>query len=205
MGLLTLEGFVLGFAEAIRVVDARQPQAVSSRSGNAYIPGIGPHSESETLRLIVQEMDTRVPALESGWRLNVPYGSGTRQTCDLCIGTAPSWDWAIEAKLLRLFGDNGKLNDAMLMHILSPYPQHRSALTDCAKLANSMLAQHKAILLFGYDFPGWEMDPAIEAFEALANLSVTLSARISAGFEGLVHPVHTTGRVFAWEIRSSSH
>ena len=30
---------------------------------------------------------------------------------------------------LRLKGDNGKPNDNMLMHILSPYPQHRSALT----------------------------------------------------------------------------
>jgi len=26
-------------------------------------------------------------------------------------------------------GDNGKPNDNMLMHILSPYPAHRSALT----------------------------------------------------------------------------
>jgi hypothetical protein len=34
----------------------------------------------------------------------------------------------------RILGDNGKLNDNMLMHILSPYPQHRSAVTDCNKL-----------------------------------------------------------------------
>ena len=50
---------------------------------------------------------------------------------------APVWDWAIEAKMLRMFGDNGKLNDNMLMHVLSPYPAHRSALTDCGKLAHS--------------------------------------------------------------------
>lgn len=37
--------------------------------------------------------------------------------------------------MLRLFGDNAKLNDNMLMHLLSPYPAHRSALTDCEKLA----------------------------------------------------------------------
>jgi hypothetical protein len=36
--------------------------------------------------------------------------------------------------MLRLMGDNGKPNDNMLMHILSPYPSHRSALTDCQKL-----------------------------------------------------------------------
>jgi hypothetical protein len=33
--------------------------------------------------------------------------------------------------MLRLLGDNGKLNDNMLMHVLSPYQAHRSALTDC--------------------------------------------------------------------------
>jgi hypothetical protein len=34
------------------------------------------------------------------------------------------WGWAIEVKMLRLMGDNGKLNDNMVMHILSPYPAH---------------------------------------------------------------------------------
>jgi hypothetical protein len=38
--------------------------------------------------------------------------------------------------MLRIFGDNGKLNDNMLMHVLSFYPAHLSALTDCGKLAN---------------------------------------------------------------------
>ena len=33
--------------------------------------------------------------------------------------------------MLRFMGDNGKLNDNIVMHILSPYPEHRSALTDC--------------------------------------------------------------------------
>ena len=39
--------------------------------------------------------------------------------------------------MLRFLGDNGKPNDNILMHVLSPYPQHRSALTDCEKLARS--------------------------------------------------------------------
>ncbi len=42
--------------------------------------------------------------------------------------------------MLRLMGDNGKANDNMLMHILSPYPSHRSALTDCEKLLGAWLA-----------------------------------------------------------------
>jgi hypothetical protein len=102
--------------------------------------------------------------------------------------------------MLRLFGDNGKLNDNMLMHVLSPYPAHRSALTDCAKLVNSGLTGRRAILIFGYDYDGWAMDPAIEAFETLASERVSLSSRYVAAYDHLVHPVHQRGRVFAWEL-----
>jgi hypothetical protein len=104
--------------------------------------------------------------------------------------------------MLRLFGDNGKLNDNMLMHILSPYPAHRSALTDCAKLTTSGLAGRTAILIFGYDYEGWAMDPAIEAFETLAAERVILGDRHEAAYDDLIHPVHRRGRVFAWEVAS---
>jgi hypothetical protein len=53
------------------------------------------------------------------------------------------------------------------MHILSPYPAHRSALTDCTKLLASQLGRQKAVLIYGYDYPGWPMDPAIEALQTL--------------------------------------
>jgi hypothetical protein len=49
----------------------------------------------------------------------------------VCLGGPAPWEWAIEVKMLRFMGDNGKLNDNIVMHILSPYPEHRSALTDC--------------------------------------------------------------------------
>lgn len=114
--------------------------------------------------------------------------------------TTPDWEWAVEAKMLRMLGDNGKLNDNMLMHILSPYPAHRSALTDCEKLVISGLPGRKAILIFGYEYDGWDMTPAIEAFETLARERVRLGPRSSAPFVGLVHPVHQRGAVFAWEI-----
>jgi hypothetical protein len=57
---------------------------------------------------------------------------------------SPDWSWAIEVKLLRLLGDNGKPNDNILMHILSPYPAHRSAFTDCTKLLGAPLGRRKA-------------------------------------------------------------
>jgi hypothetical protein len=102
--------------------------------------------------------------------------------------------------LLRLLGDNGGLNDNMLMHILSPYAQHRSAFTDCQKLSVSGFEARKAIVILGYDAPEWPLELAIEAFEGLANQHFKLSRRHGASFEGLMHPIHRSGQVFAWEL-----
>ena len=110
----------------------------------------------------------------------------------------------VEGKLLRLKGDNGKPNDNMLMHILSPYPFHRSALTDCAKLAGSGFAEPKAVVIVGYAYPDLPLAPAIDAFETLAHHAVDLGDRHEAMFSGLCHRVHNRGAVMAWEMRSST-
>lgn len=89
----------------------------------------------------------------------------------------------------------------MIMHILSPYPDHRSALTDCSKLAASGLAAHKAILIYGYEHPNRPLGPVIDAFEALASRQVSISERAAAHFGGLIHPVHQNGWVFGWEVQ----
>lgn len=102
--------------------------------------------------------------------------------------------------MLRLMGDNGKPNDNMLMHILSPYPRDRSALADCEKLVASGLSGRKAVVIYGFDYPGLPMDPAIDAFELLARRNAKLSGRVVGAYRNLVHPVHREGRVFGWEI-----
>jgi hypothetical protein len=116
------------------------------------------------------------------------------------LGTSPEWDWSIEIKMARFVGDNGKDNDNILMHILSPYPPHRSALTDCQKLLESGFSGKRAILIYGFDHEAWPLDPAIEAFEILARSKVTLGERQNSSFSGLIHPVHREGRVFGWEV-----
>lgn len=191
---------VSDFAQAISLVDSLRPVAVSSRTGAGYQPGIGPHTEAQTVKLVMARLAANNPARYGTAKLAVPYGDGTRQACDVCLGHPPLWDQAIEVKMLRLMGDNGKLNDNMMMHILLPYPAHRSVLTDCSKLVTAELASHKTVVIYGYDYPGWPMDPVIDAFEALASRAVMLSGRSVASFDGLVHPVHQRGRVFGWEV-----
>ena len=198
---IDLATIVDDFALCIKRADARQPQAVNIRSKEPFQAGIGPHSESQVVKLVADEMVLFHPEFyKDSIMTGVPYPEFPRQKCDLCIGSASSWEWAIEVKMLRFLGDNGKLNDNILMHILSPYPEHRSALTDCTKLSGSKLGHSKAILIYGYEHDGWPLSPAIDAFEILANAKVGLSPRCEAEFDGLIHPIHTRGRIFGWQL-----
>ena len=170
-----LQQLIEDIGRAIGQIDSRRPQAANARTGAPYQPGIGPHPETKAVSLILTELAMVAPERYQG-RLHtgISYPGGSRQKCDVCVGSAPGWDWALEIKMLRLMGDNGKPNDNMLMHILSPYPADRSALTDCSKLATSGLPGRKAVVIYGFDYPGIQMDPAIEAFETLARTKVTL-------------------------------
>jgi hypothetical protein len=199
---LELQQLIDDVAISIKSIDARRPQAANARTGAVYQPGIGPHPETKAVGLIVTELQSLFAARYAGvMQTNISFPNG-RQKCDLCVGASPSWDWAIEIKMLRLMGDNGKPNDNMLMHILSPYAGDRSALTDCVKLLESGLAGRKAVVIYGFDYPNLPMDPAVEAFETLARRWVALGPRHVAHYADLVHPVHAAGRVFGWEVTS---
>lgn len=197
---IAVDAIVADFAKAIERADSRRPIAVNQRSREPFGPGIGPHAESAAITLVMTELQTSQPARYPSFETGVSYPALKRQKCDLCLGTAPSWDWAIEIKLLRFLGDNGQPNDNILMHILSPYPEHRSALTDCSKLLRSGIAGRKAILIYGFESEDWPLAPAIDAFELLAKARVNVGPRCEAAFENLVHPIHAGGRVFGWEI-----
>jgi hypothetical protein len=147
---LELDRLVDDFAMALMGADSARPGASNARSKAAFQPGIGPHSEAQTVKLVGAELE-RLASDIYGHRLayGVAYPEAPRQKCDLCIGSAPEWDWAVEIKMLRILGNNGKANDNILMHLLSPYAAHRSALTDCDKLVESRLGRRKAILVYG--------------------------------------------------------
>jgi hypothetical protein len=195
-----LEKFTHDFAEGLALADRDRPSAVNARSKVAFQPGIGPHSEAKTVELVMQKLAVTHPDRYAHYAVGVPYPEAPRQKCDLCIGPSGNWQLALEVKLARFFGDNGKINDNILMHLLSPYPEHRSAVTDCEKLARSKLCGDKAVLIFGFDHDGWSLDPAIDAFETLVRSKVQLGPRHVARFADLVHPVHSRGRVFGWRI-----
>lgn len=197
---MELQELVDDLARGIASADSRFPVAVAQRSGRVFQPGIGPHSESDTITLALRESSAGFDRLQV--EREVPYPNVARSRCDLLI--EGSSGWAVEIKLLRLLGDNGLKNDNMLMHILSPYSVDHSALSDCTKLLRSGFAQRKAIMIIGYDYESLPMAPAIQAFESLASREVKLVATRPAAFNDLVHPVHRHGAVFGWEITELS-
>jgi hypothetical protein len=108
--------------------------------------------------------------------------------------------WAVEVKLLRLLGDNGTPNGNMLMHILSPYASDHSALSDCAKLLASGFVERKAILIVGYDSSSHPLEEAVWAFRLLVNNRFEVREAASAPLRNLIHPVHSVGSVYGWEV-----
>lgn len=194
-----LATLAIDFAAALMAADAKRPVAINQRTKQSFQPGIGPHSEARAIRLAVCEMQTTHPERYAAITFDVPYPNRSRQKCDLLIGEGAQ-KLFVEGKLLRILGDNGKPNDNMLMHILSPYPQHRSAVTDCEKLRASGFDGRRAVLIFGYSYEGWPLEPAISAFEVIARRQGQFGPRSSAPFSSLCHPVHSAGEVFIWEI-----
>ena len=192
---LTLQAITDAVAIGFRAADSRSPQHIS-RTGRAYQPGIGPHSENAAMALVLAELSALLPETACGQFL--PYPNAPRQKCDIWLGSPV--EWAIEVKMARFRGDNGKPDDTAIKDLLSPYASDRSALTDCEKLATSGFRCQTALLVYGFDYPDRSLDPAIYALELLASSKVNLGPRIEAVIGQLVHPVHADGRLFAWEI-----
>jgi hypothetical protein len=190
-----LKEIVDAFATALATADARRPVAVSPRSGRMYQPGIGPHPEDRAVDLVMQELASDQPHWRSQVRVCYP---GSRTTCDWLLGDP--LEWAIEIKMARPNGDNGKPDDTAIKDILSPFRADRSALTDCLKLAESPIQTRRAILIYGFDDDRRPLADIVSAFETLARSRVNLGQRHASRFGPLVHPVHRTGEVFAWEI-----
>jgi hypothetical protein len=112
----SLDVLVAALADAFRTADARRPQD-TSRSGRAYQPGLGPHSENAAMALTLAELDLERLGLTDAGQF-APYPNAPRQKCDVWFGLP--LEWVVEAKMARFRGDNGKPDDTALKDLLSP-------------------------------------------------------------------------------------
>lgn len=188
--------FLQEFANSLQIADSRKPQKTSNR-GTVYQNGIGSFTEDETVDLVLAEFPNNWENCQ--FHRSVSYPHNKRSKCDLLIST-PDYDLYVEIKLMRILGNNAKLNDNITMHILSPYPKHRSALTDVSKLNNSGFEGKKAIAIFGYDPDDYPMIEMMHCFEKLAEDSL-IKPPIIYDFTGLVHPVHQQGKIYGWLLK----
>lgn len=194
-----LENIVSTFVAGLVEADSRRPVAPVSRTGNQYRPGIGPHSEVDTIRLTISS-ESWSAAMGNSTRTSVPYPRFPAKRCDIVVGDPA--EWAIECKMARFLGDNGKNANQSVADFLSPYESDRSALTDCVKLAQSGFQCMCSVLIFAYESDVWSVEPLLDAFETLAEKQVLLGSRTTAQFSNLVHPIHKYGRVCAWQTES---
>jgi hypothetical protein len=137
-------------------------------------------------------------------RLNVkPSYAGlaaTKRTPDLLI----KGEWAIEVKIPRPYGDNGREAESWSVNLLHPYEGNFSVVGDCYKSLKYQGLKRKAVLVIGYEHtpPQINLSPLFTAFETIANnvCEIQLSQRYEVFCSELRHPVHQQLRVAAWEV-----
>ena len=194
--MLQLSELVTDFAEAFKAVDATGPKGRSKK--REYQAGIGPLTENEAVRLATEWLRQTKPPAYCDAR-PTPY-PGSRQVCDM---VAPG-QWAVEFKLIRPFGDNGVEAEHWSENILHPYPGNVSSVGDALKLLDSRFDERKALIVFGFEHvpPKIELDVAVRCFELICEkvLGVQLGPRSFAEFSSLIHPCHSHGKVYGWEL-----
>lgn len=182
---MRLEELVRDIANALLQIDT------SGQRFRSFQSGVGPFGEPQLLKLIAD----RLNALPSYRQL-----VRTKRTPDLLV----SGHWAVEAKITRPFGDNGKEAENWSVNLLHPYPGNVSTIGDCFKLLQYPGPERCAVVVIGYehDPPQINLTPLVESFEAIARevLHIRLSERIEERRNLLVHPVHQSLRVLAWEV-----
>jgi len=187
--LMEIEELITDIADALVSIDA------SRVPFRAFQPGVGPYGEPQLVKLIATHLN------------GLPKYCGsvcTRRTPDLLIQN----HWAIEFKITRPFGDNGKEAENWSVNLLHPYAGNVSTIGDCHKLLKLPGLERKAVVVIGYEHVPAQVDltPLVKSFEVIAEqvAGIRLSDRVECRREGLVHPVHQCFRVFAWEVLPAS-
>lgn len=187
------------FSLCMKNIDSTRPVYQSVRkSATVYKPGIGPHTETKTVQMVVEEMKKIDNEFYKDTIIHERYPN-SRKECDLKFKLKNEVIFS-EVKMMRIMGDNNKANDNIFMHIFSPYELQNSALTDGIKLLKSGFEGTKSIIIYGYDYENFPLLKTIELYEKIAKEFYSISERYSSSFENLVHPVHQKGNVFGWII-----
>jgi len=155
-----------------------------------FKPGIGPFGEPQIVKEVAKGLSLK------------GINSKTHRTPDMSIEK----DWAVEFKIARPYGDNGREAENWSVNLLHPYKGNVSLLGDCCKLKSLSDYSKKAVIVIGYEHDPAKipLEPLIKSFEIIASqvMNIHLSKRIEQIRKELVHPEHQVVRVIGWEILS---
>ena len=186
--MVELQGLINDIADTLVAIDS------SGVPFKEYQPGVGPYGEPQLLTEVARRLDA----------MAIYHGVRTKRTPDLLI----PGQWALEFKIARPFGNNGKPAENWSVNLLHPYPGNVSTIGDCFKLQALQSEERKAIAVIGYehDPPKTDLLPLILSFEAIAQhvMRFALGARAEEQRRNLIHPVHQRVTVFAWEVFGSN-
>ncbi|HYM21029.1 MAG TPA: hypothetical protein VEW28_08500 [Candidatus Kapabacteria bacterium] len=182
---MTLNNVVKDISDALVQIDKNDPPF------KAYHPGVGPYGEPQLVKRIeyylnqLKHFDGRCKA---------------KRNPDLLIEDY----WAIEFKIARPYGDNGKEAENWTVNLLHPYPGNSSAIGDCLKLREWKGKERKAVLTISYEHSPAiiSTEPLLKSFEAIAKsvVKIKLGNRIEQIRTGLKHPIHQQAKISAWEV-----
>jgi hypothetical protein len=155
----------------------------------AFSPGIGPFGEPQIVGEIARRLSSR------------GITARTRRTPDLDVQK----EWAIEFKIVRPFGDNGKEAENWSVNLLHPYSGNASLIGDAIKLSELDSYHHKGLFVIGYEHDPAKivLDPLIHSFELVARqvMGINLGERVEEKRGHLVHPEHQVLRCIGWDLR----
>jgi len=182
---MTLDTVIENFADALVAIDT------SRVPFRRFLPGVGPYGEPQLLSLVAAHLNTL---------MHCDGPVCTKRTPDLLL----PGEWAIECKIARPFGDNGKPAENWSVNLLHPYEGNTSLLGDCLKLRSLVRSERKAAVVIGFENtpPQISLTPLLAGFEVIARdvLRIPLGERVQATRLGLVHPVHQQLSVTGWEV-----
>ena len=170
-------------ADILKEFDAEMP------IHKAFRPGIGPFGEPQIVGVIAQRLSSKGIAAQ------------TKRTPDLDI----QHQWAIEFKIVRPFGDNGKEAENWSVNMLHPYAGNVSLIGDALKLSALETFPNKGLFVIGFEHNPAKisLNPLIDSFEAIARqvMKIDLGERIEQEREGLVHSEHQVLRCVGWQVK----
>lgn len=153
-----------------------------------FKPGIGPFGEPQLVREIASRLTSQ------------GLYARTRRTPDMDVVGA----WALEFKIVRPFGDNGREAENWSQNLLHPYEGNVSLIGDAVKLSKLGTYSNKCLFVVGYEHasPRITPDPLLSSFELIARsvVNIPLGKRVEETRYGLIHPVHQVLRCISWEL-----